>query len=341
MTSLRPDTAAHLTVRGPADLIQTVPFLLGFQPEQSLVLVGLDAGQVVVTVRIDLPGIGHDGTLRAAITAMHDGGGHDLVAAVFANGPVPDPTQSLPWVDVLADVLAEAERAGCTVLDGLLVVDRRYWSYLCTNETCCPADGRDLPGDSTPVVAAATYAGMVALPSRSSVESLLDPLPDDVRAELVAAIELCDNGYAEMLLSGSGERHDRSVKRAIFAAARAADLPGADAGDRSREDVVRFGVALRRYPIRDAVWMAIDDGRIDGRELWRTMALRLPSPYDAAPLFLFGWANWRAGNGALAGIAAERAVASDPTYTAADLLLAALSRGVDPRRLPRLRTRSA
>ena len=71
------------------------------------------------------------------------------------------------------------------------------------------------------------------------------------------------------------------------------------------------------------------------------MARRLPGPYDAAPLFLFGWASWRAGNGALAGIAAERAVTSDPAYSAADLLLAALSRGLDPRRLPRLRARSA
>ena len=341
MTSLRSDTAGHLTVRGPADLIQTVPFLLGFQPEQSLVLVGLDAGQVVVTVPVDLPGIGRDTTLRAAITAMHEGGGHDLVAAVFATVPVTGPADTLPWSDVLADVVAEAERAGSTVLDGLLVVDGRYWSYLCTDETCCPAGGRELPGDSTPVIAAATYAGMVALPSRSSVESLLEPAADEVRAQLVPAIEVCEHGHVDALLSGSGERHDRSVKRAIFAAARAADLLGADAGDRSREDIVRFGVALSRYPIRDAVWMAIDDGRIDGRELWRTMALRLPSPYDAAPLFLFGWANWRAGNGALAGIAAERAVASDPTYSAADLLLAALSRGVDPRRLPRLRTRSA
>jgi hypothetical protein len=83
--------------------------------------------------------------------------------------------------------------------------------------------------------------------------------------------------------------------------------------------------------------MAVDDGRLDGRALWRDLGRRLPSPYDASPLFLFGWAAWRAGDGALAGIAAERAIASDPGYSAADLLLAALARGVDPRRLPRLR----
>jgi hypothetical protein len=93
--------------------------------------------------------------------------------------------------------------------------------------------------------------------------------------------------------------------------------------------------------MRDAIWLGIDGHRIDGRPLWRQLARRLPEPYDAAPLFLFGWASWRAGDGALAGIAAERAVDSDPSYTAADLLLAALTRAADPRRMPRLRSRRA
>ena len=339
MTSLHP--AAHLSVRGPADLVQTVPYLLGFQPELSLVLVGLDAGRVVVTVRIDLAGIGDDDTLRSAIRAMRDGGTRELVAAVFTDSAVPVAGGALPYDDVLAQVLDEADRADCTLLDGLLVAGGRYWSYLCREAECCPVEGRDLPGESTAVVAAATYAGMVALPDRASVEALLDPQPEHLRARLGPAIEAGENVHIQAVLGGSGERHDRSVKRAIFAAARSSDLPGADAGTITDDDIVRFGLALCRYPIRDSVWLAIDDGRIDGRELWRAMARRLPGPYDAAPLFLFGWASWRAGNGALAGIAAERAVTSDPAYSAADLLLAALSRGVDPRRLPRLRARSA
>jgi hypothetical protein len=126
----------------------------------------------------------------------------------------------------------------------------------------------------------------------------------------------------------------------MFAAARTADSPGVEF-DLADEQVVRFGAALRSIPMRDAVWMAIDEKRIDGRPLWQQLARRLPAPYDAASLFLFGWASWRAGEGALAGIAAERAIDSDPAYSAADLLLAALSQVTDPRRLPRLRSRRA
>jgi hypothetical protein len=138
------------------------------------------------------------------------------------------------------------------------------------------------------------------------------------------------------VVGGAEARDQRSVKRALFAAARTADAPGVEF-DLPDEKLVRFAVALRTVAVRDAVWIAIDSRRLDGRALWRQMAGRLPAPYDAPPLFLFGWATWRDGDGAFAGMAAERALDSDPTYSAADLLLAALAQAIDPRRMPRLR----
>ena len=77
--------------------------------------------------------------------------------------------------------------------------------------------------------------------------------------------------------------------------------------------------------------MALDEGRLEGDRFWRHLARVLPPPYDAAPLFLVGWSAWRGGSGAFARIAADRALDSDPNYSAADLLLAALNNAVDPR----------
>ncbi len=192
-----------------------------------------------------------------------------------------------------------------------------------------------MPGAPSAFAAAATVDGRVALADRSALERLLDPLPDQRRAALESELRECERRSVEATLAGTDARLDRSLKREVFAAARACAAPAWPGVDDAT--AARFGVALSRLAVRDPVWMAMDDGRLDGRPLWRELARRLPSPYDAAPLFLFGWATWRSGDGALAGIAAERAVASDPGYTAADLLLAALSHGVDPRRLPRLR----
>ena len=85
------------------------------------------------------------------------------------------------------------------------------------------------------------------------------------------------------------------------------------------------------------MWLAIDAGRLDGRDLFLHLARSLPESHRAPALFLFGWKTWREGNGALAGMAVERALQADPTYSAADLRKAALAQGIDPRRMPPLR----
>ncbi len=327
-----------MQITGPADLLQAVPYLLGFHPASSLVIVGLDAGVLVVTVRMDLVDLAEPLVLGDAVEAMHRGGASELIGVVFDDCPV-DPRGGLPWQGAAERLRDEAGRVGCTVIDTLFVGARRWWSYSCIDVTCCPPEGRSFDETTTAFAAAATYAGMVALPDRSALADVLLPSPAAERDRLGFLIAEHENASVQAVLDGRKARYDRSTKRALFAAARVADaaVGSADTEIVSDDDAARFGVDLSAHPLRDSVWMAVDEGRLDGRRLWAELARRLPSPYDAAPLFLYGWCSWRAGNGALAGIAAERAVASDPGYSAADLLLAALSRGLDPRRLPRLR----
>jgi hypothetical protein len=129
-------------------------------------------------------------------------------------------------------------------------------------------------------------------------------------------------------------RYFRLVKRELFAAARTA----AAVDDRQ---AARFALALEHLPTRDAVWLAVDDGRIDGRPLWTDLARRAPGPYAAAPLFLLGWASWRHGDGALARIAAQRALRRAPGYTAAELLVSVLHHGLGPQDMPRLRPQAS
>jgi hypothetical protein len=327
------ESVQTLSISGPADLLQAVPYLLGFHPSDSLVLIGLAGGRLVVTVRLDLVDLAESAVLTDAIKAMYSGGVQEVVGAVYDDAPTSSP---LPWSGVAGTLSDECGRVGCELADVLRVSRGRWWSYLCTSHVCCPPEGSVLPGAPSPFIAAATYAGLVALPDRESLAAQLEPLPDVSRSALEPKIRECENAAVKAVLEGQGERQDRSVKRATFAAARAADESG-PAAVLSDDELVRFAVALSSIGMRDSVWMAVDDGRLDGRALWREVARRVPSPYDAAPLFLYGWASWRAGNGALAGIAAQRAIDSDPTYSAADLLLAALARGLDPRRLPKLR----
>jgi hypothetical protein len=322
-------------ISGPGELLQAVPYLLGFHPSNSLVLVGLRDGVLVVTARLDLADAGHPGAVEHTIGAMARGGSTSFIGAVYDEAAGPDCGGQLPWDSLAVAIERAAGEFDCEVADVLLVAGCRWWSLMCGSAQCCPSEGREIPAAPSDFTTAATFEGMVALPDRAALAALLDPLPDDRRTALDEAIAAVEHAGVGAVLEGQLRRHERSVKRALFAAARESVAVGWSGPD--DRTIARFGAALSAVSLRDAVWMAVDDGRLDGRPLWRDLARRLPSPYDAAPLFLFGWASWRAGHGALAGIAAERAVWSDPDYSAADLLLAALAHGVDPRRLPKLR----
>lgn len=356
MTS-RPRRIHSTRISGPGELLQAVPYLLGFHPTRSLVLVGLHDERLVVTARLDLTdaligGIPH------AVSAMTRGGSTSFVAIIYddefddADDDIyyddrydyPDdlyddedepcfPASHQPSLAVMLQV--ELDRVGAQLRDTLLVADDRWWSLSCYDPDCCPIEGRPLPDAPSSFTTAATVDGVVALPSRSALEDVLAPLPDADRSALQPAIRAAEHTAVEQTLEGNARRWELSTKRAIFRAARAADQPGwSSAAD---SDVARFGAALAVISLRDAVWLAVDGDRLDGRPLWRDLGRRLPGPYDAPPLFLYAWASWRAGDGASAGIAAERALTSNPDYHAADLLLAAVSSGVDPRQVPKLR----
>jgi hypothetical protein len=191
--------------------------------------------------------------------------------------------------------------------------------------------------------ATAVFAGLQARPSRAAVEAVLDHDPDSQRERYLLDIEFAEHAMVQAAIEGQLMRAHRSVKRTLFAAAREADrtlFPNPQS-DLSPARLGRFAVGLSEIAIRDALWLAIDQERLDGRALWLRLLQRLPAPYDSAPLFLFGWATWRDGNGTLAAMAAQRALASEPGYTAAELLLSAIQNGLDPFRTPKLRPRAA
>jgi len=302
-----------------------------------LVVIGMKDGGVVVTIRVDLdPAVADPGAVEHSVAAMRRGGAERFIGVIFDDLAQPaEGAEALPWSGLISELMMTVMGLDGDPADAFLVAGGRYWSYVCFGAGCCPDEGTPVSAATSEVPARATYAGMVALPDRESVGRILDPLPEPERERLRPMIEsaIAQSSFDKTV--GEPGRLDRSDIRALFAAARKAPVHGAhELGDRL---TARYAAALQRIDVRDSVWVAIDDGRLPDDTLWRHLALVLPAPYSAPPLFLIGWAAWRQGHGAFALMAAERALAADPGYTAADLLLAALTNGVDPRAMPRIR----
>jgi Domain of unknown function (DUF4192) len=367
----------RIQISDPGELIETVPYLLGFHPRESLVLIGFagaaesgGAGgvsgtqQIQVTIRLDLPDLlpgSLDAQTLQPLGEVLRRAESAAMAAVLVTDSVPgDPRRSgvlLACRDVVAVAMNEA---GIEVLDVLVATERRWWSLCCEQAGCCPSEGHERVLGCSAAAAQATFAGLVALPDRQAMVASLAGTSEQQRSALLPRLAEAERRRSAALAEQAADRRraelvDLLAAAADYAAAgeRAAGSGAAEVPDGGEpgvpeftaptaprgEQLAEYAVALTDLKVRDALWLVLDDGCAPIGRLMGDLHARLPAPYDAAPLFLFGWAQWRAGNSTLAMMAAERVLQSQPGYTAAALLLAAAQLGVDPRSVPPLNDR--
>ena len=323
----------EMRVDGPRALLQAVPYLLGFHPHDSLVLVGAGDGAVRVTARLDLADTARPGPLEHTGAVLARAGADSVLAVVYDAGDAAPSaaTEALP-----ARVADAATAAGLLLVDAYLVRRGRWWSRVRHGTGWGTGPGEPVDDPPTAFAAAATVAGLTALPSRRHLMAVLDPGDGLARESLRPMIAAIDVVATDAGTRTRAQVSPRTLTREVFAAARCTDWDSPPLPD---PELARLAAALSITAVRDSVWLAVDDGILDGRALWAQLARRVPGPYDCPALFLYGWSCWRHGDGASAQDAVARALAGVDGYPAAELLQVALSHGLDPRRVPRLRHR--
>ncbi|MFI6758156.1 DUF4192 domain-containing protein [Micromonospora sp. NPDC050417] len=324
MTSTDPP---RLTVRSTADLISAVPYLLGFHPADSLVLLAMRDTRIVFVARGDLPEPGDPAALRQAaeyLTAVIRRQGAQAVT-ILGYGPADRVT---PAVDQLEAV---TQLAGLMVFDALRVTDGRYWSYRCDEPGCCPPEGTPFDPATSVVAAAATFAGHVALPDRAALTGQVAPVGGTERMAMGLATSRARERLADLLATAAPG--DPTGLRSIRAAGTDA-VRRAEGRHRARQplrddEVAWLCVLLTHLDVRDHAWERIgaDDWQV---ALWTDVLRRAEPGLAAAPGGLLAFAAWRVGNGALAAVAVERALADDPGYSMAQLMADVLNGGLSP-----------
>lgn len=330
--SSRPDPEP-LSVSSPAALLAAVPHLLGFVPTKSLVVVGSapPRNRVRVVLRFDLPDP-PDAEATAAIAEQAISfliRQHLTAAIAVGYGPG-------PLVSPLADALREAAAAASLPLRDVLRVDQgRYWSYLCREPSCCPAEGVPFDAAAHPLGAALASASGGILASRTALAATIAPITgaaadamkrETARAERIAARLAAGSTDAESTTS----RHP-VVSRGL-AAARAAITLYRDGG--SIELATSFAwltLVLTNLRVRDDAWARMEPEHQEAHlRLWTDLTRRAQSGYVGAPASLLAFVAWQGGNGALANVALDRALADDPNYSMGRLLRDAIDAGVPP-----------
>jgi hypothetical protein len=323
-----------LRLRSPSDIVEAVPYLVGFQPEDSLVVLSLrgERLRVGLTARVDLPPA--ESAERCAREFIGYLKRDNAVRAIVVFYP-PSDGPAYPSVSPIADAFTKRlERARIAVADVLCVSDGRWWSLQCTDGDCCPPDGTPVPQGATSVTAATmAVAGQVVLSSRGELEQTIAPVGGVVAAAMEHAlrradIQLADNVATGRLGAVTGETLE--LFGAIVNHTVASD-PGAGAPTLGIDDAARLIVGLGDVHARDEVITWFDGTRGEATlGLVTELVRRALPPWDVPALTVFGWISYLQGNGALAGIALARALAAEPDYYLAQLLDTALTGALNP-----------
>jgi hypothetical protein len=287
-----------------------VPYLLGFHPTDSVVIVLLGERSVVMTARVDATALAEPAELASYLDRVRRG--QDAVGVVTIT------YSAAPTARERTETLAGAMDPAVLV-DALLADGERWWSVLCDGP-CCPAEGTPYDPGSHPLSAAAVYAGMSALPDRSAVQALV---AGPSAADEPSLTRLVEEAMDEILDAALGSRK-RLVRRLVREAL--------DGGALTDQQCVRLAVLVYDLQVRDVAWAQLSrDRAADHVVLWQQVVARVPSGLASAPLCLLGMAAWVSGDGALQNCCVERVEEIDPSYTMASLLADINRRALSPR----------
>lgn len=350
----------QVTLRTPAELADALPYLLGYRPEESIVLVALHdregRGRFGGRARLGIPTIVDDWASAARQLA------HGLVTGSERRGARPEqmvaylcqePAKGESGRQVMERLrpLAQKLRVECgqldvPVIEALCISDGRFWSYCCVDEGCCPAEGRPmgLPGTSV-LAAAATYAGLQVRGTLRELRARLLPWETGAALTQEIALDTASTSLVPRILDAAeraavAEETLGLAERIMHRLTAAPPVTGAltsdlrDDGLLDHDEAAALILGLQDRATRDraAEWMEGEDAA-PALRLWRALARRCVGPYNehaAAPLTLAGWVAWSTGDDLEAREALAMALGADPDYLFARLLHQACNEGLDP-----------
>ncbi|MGK5679856.1 DUF4192 domain-containing protein [Actinoplanes sp. URMC 104] len=304
-----------LTISSTAELLAVTPYLLGFHPTDSVVVIGTVGPHVSFAARHDLPPPGAAPDELAPLVAAQT----VEAATILGYGPA---DRVNPAVNALA---AGLSRGGVHIRDKLRITAGRWWMCDCTDESCCPSAGRPMPSPHHPVAAAAVFQGQVALPSRRELEAQVAPIEGEQRERMTAVTAGVCTKLGRFL--ATDDNPEAEVERAGRAAIHRAEETYAAGRSLTLEETARLGVLLAN---RMVLGYAIDRS---GDEQWRTalwteVTRRVEPFWVAGPATMLAYTAWRAGYGALARVAVDRALRHDPRHRMAGVLDRLLAAGI-------------
>lgn len=316
------------TVKTPHDLLAAVPFLIGYHPTNSLVLISVKHDALEMAMRIDYPVNPPDGTYQ--LLASHLKRDQAEAALIIAY----EPSDARSGEAVLKSMSEAINALEIPIRELMLIRDGRWRSLLCKDSSCCPESGTALEDFQSSRIAAEQVANGKILPF-TNVESLGDS---------IAAISLADDFNWNSLVLKFGIQSDdpelnpkqRDGAEAIHLLA---DFYIQSNGCSDLDLKARVLGRLSDIQVRDYALGCHDQDSIEAYfSMWRDLLRIAPKKFVAPVASLLAALAYEKGDGALAHRALDRAIEDDPEYSLSRLLRRVFSSGWPPNGFAQLRS---
>jgi hypothetical protein len=297
-----------MTARRPDDLLAAVPVLLGFRPEESVVMLTFGARHGF-HARLDLPPPDEEDQQDLVDALLTPCVTHDVARVAFA---VYTADQALA-ARVVSWLVPAFVAAGIGVVDAL----RAHGGMWCS--VPIRAGGRESPPRpydeaAHPFAAQAVLEGRVTRASRDELRRLVAP---------DAAVR---ERWGRALLGGSapGPADEAEARQIVARWVRARAAPDDDGAIR----VLRVATRLE---VRDAAIGMITRGTAcDHARVWTTLLRGAPDEQVPDVAAVVAFCAWQAGDGALAWCALDRCFELDPRHRLGRCLAECLVRAMPP-----------
>lgn len=299
-----------LVISSHEDLLALAPYAVGFQPEESVVMLGC-AGRSM-HARVDVPRTPDDETAVV----------EQLTAAATANGV--SAVTLLVYSDdatraerITGQFLAQAFFRGLAVITALRVHAGRWWALVDGVVDASP-DGVPFDVSNHPITVQGVLSGQITHRNRAELAATLDTDHDaveGVNVALAAPRPPAEDDWAARRVEAVVRRHVASG--AAAADAEVAEILHALADDHVLATVVT-GMCRTDAPRR--------------LEFWIGVLRRTPGDHVARIAAVVAVAAWLAGDGALAWCAIDRSRATGEEHPIAAMVADFLERAVAPDR---------
>ena len=316
------------TLTSAHDLITAVPFLLGFHPTESIVLISVKADSIGLAMRIDLPpSLDGDAIELLAHHFLRDEAEAALLIAYLPDGR--EDGDSL-----LISLGAGLIRSGVEIQESIVVQGGRYRSIICRDEACCPSTGKSLPAIESSHIAAEHVMAGIPMPY-ANISELVDSLAADTSSfdpdwsEQVNTFYISDDAkeIAELRRDGV-ETMDLLLDEFRMGHGASEKLLAA-----------RMIGRMSDVQVRDYALGVHDEDTYDLYfTMWRELLRMAPRGFVAPIACIVAAMAYEGGDGALAQKALDRAIGDDDRYPLAGLLRRVFNAGWPPHSFAEMRT---